>query len=133
MTIQNPEWQVKLNKRLESGDVIVPESIQTKLSSSGENSASERFYKQFDYRREGDQDRNVHENYLDYCYFIICHENFSGLPATMDQNTGRLYITTPDRKTDDLKQQREEWWRQKAKETGVNIDRKGWKLASPVN
>ena len=116
MTTDNPEWKKRLEEMLERRDLRKPEKQQTRLPDHGDTEQSQRFYQRFPYNRDGDKNRDIHENYLDYCYFLINHPNFADLPGVMDEESGRLYITTPDRETDNIKERREQWWKSKAEE-----------------
>lgn len=135
MTTDNPEWKKRLEEMLERRDLRKPEKQQTRLPDHGDTEQSQRFYQRFPYNRDGDKNRDIHENYLDYCYFLINHPNFADLPGVMDEESGRLYITTPDRETDNIKERREQWWKSKAEEHGMTTDREGWKtkLARKLN
>lgn len=134
MTITDPKWKDKLEELFEEGDYIKPEQTRQTISAYSSSESPQRFYKRFEYNREGDKNRETHENYLDYCYFLI-NSNFSGMPGAMNKKTGRLYPTTPDRESDNVKERRREWWRKEAEKLDVDTDKNGWmtELARELN
>jgi Alw26I/Eco31I/Esp3I family type II restriction endonuclease len=71
--------------------------------------------------------RDWHDNFLEYAYFIATHPNYDGMPHAIDDEERVMWNAPSNRKKGsrfwDLHEQRREWWREKAKEIGIEPEK----------
>ena len=68
--------------------------------------------------------RDWHDNFIEYAYCTANHPNFEGMPHAIDDE-GRVMWNAPSERPEgsrfsDLNDLRREWWREKAKEIGID-------------